>query len=360
MEIELNEIKIRELVAGYVDDGEGGVKGYSGHLDIRPPFQREFVYDDKQRDAVIDTIMKGFPLNIMYWADRGNGTYEIIDGQQRTVSIAKYVTGDFSLNNLFFHNQPDDIQEKILNYELMVYFCEGTNSEKLEWFKIVNIAGERLFDQEIRNAVYSGSWVSDAKRYFSRSGCAAYGIGQNYMKGTPIRQDYLETVINWISEENIEDYMGKHQHNSDAKELWEYFEDVVSWIEDNFELRKKIMKGVDWGIFYNKFKDTKLDPEDIEEKTAELIADDDVERKQGIYPYILTGEEKHLNIRTFTQGMKQKVYEKQNGKCKICNEPFEIGGMEADHITPWVEGGKTNEDNCQLLCKDCNRRKSAK
>ncbi len=359
MKIELRKVRIRELVADYVDDREGGVRGYSGKLDIRPRFQREFVYKDRQRDAVIDTIMKGFPLNVMYWADRGNGTYEIIDGQQRTISIAQYVTGDFSFNKLFFHNQPDDIQENILDYELMIYVCEGPESEKLEWFKIVNIAGERLYDQEIRNAVYSGSWVSDAKKHFSRSRCAAYGIGQDYMKGTPIRQDYLETVIDWISEGNIEDYMGKHQHNSDAKELWKYFRDVVGWIEDNFELRKKIMRGVDWGTLYNQFKEAELDPRLIEEETAKLIADDDVQRKQGIYPYILTGEEKHLNIRAFSDSIKQKVYDKQSGICKFCGEHFDIKNMEADHITPWVEGGKTVEENCQMLCKKDNRSKSS-
>ena len=160
----MRKIRIRELVAGYVDNGEGGVTGYSGKLDIRPRFQREFVYKDQQRDAVIDTIMKGFPLNVMYWADRGNKTYEIIDGQQRTISIARYAEGDFSFNGLYFDNLPEDKETKFLDYELTVYFCEGTDSEKLEWFKIVNIAGEKLYDQELRNAVYSGSWVSDAKK----------------------------------------------------------------------------------------------------------------------------------------------------------------------------------------------------
>ena len=198
------------------------------------------------------------------------------------------------------------------------------------------------------------------KRYFSGSRGPAYGIGQNYMKGTPIRQDYLETVINWISEGNIEDYMGKHQHNSDAKELWGYFQDVVGWIENNFRLRKKIMEGIDWGTFYNQFKDEELDPRRIEEKTAELIADDDVQRNQGIYQYILTGEEKHLNIRAFSDSIKQKVYDKQSGICKFCGEHFDIKDMEADHITPWAEGGKTVEENCQMLCKKDNRSKSSK
>ena len=223
MKIQLKEIKVEELVDDYSDDGEGGVTGYSGKLDIRPPFQREFVYKDKQRDAVIDTIMKNFPLNVMYWAVRDDGTYEIIDGQQRTISVAQYVKGIFSFKDLYFHNLPDDKQRQILDYKLMVYFCSGTDSEKLEWFKTINIAGEKLTNQELRNAVYAGSWVSDAKRYFSRSGCVAYKIGNPYLIGSSIRQDYLETAIRWINEDKIEAYMGKHQHDPTAEALWAYF-----------------------------------------------------------------------------------------------------------------------------------------
>ena len=199
MKIRLRRVTVRELVADYRDDGEGGVFGYGGKLDIRPPFQREFIYKDKQRDAVIDSILKGFPLNVMYWADREDGTFEIIDGQQRTISIAQYVDGDFSLDRRYFHNLPSDTAERILGYELMVYVCTGTDSEKLEWFKTINIAGERLTNQELRNAVYSGPWVTDAKRYFSRTGGAAYQIGGDHLRGKAIRQEYLETAIKWAS-----------------------------------------------------------------------------------------------------------------------------------------------------------------
>ena len=170
MKIELKKVTVRDLVEEYHDDGEGGVCGYGGKLDIRPPFQREFVYKDKQRDAVIETINQGFPLNVMYWAVREDGTYEVIDGQQRTISIAQYVEGDYSLDGLGFFNLQDDEQERILDYALQVYVCEGTASEKLAWFRIINIAGERLTNQELRNAVYAGPWVSDAKRHFSRKG----------------------------------------------------------------------------------------------------------------------------------------------------------------------------------------------
>lgn len=365
MNIKLEPITVRELVEGYHDDGDGGVRGYSGKLDIRPPFQREFVYKDKQRDAVIATITKDFPLNVMYWAVRDDGTYEVIDGQQRTISIAQYVKGDFSFNNMYFVNLPDDKRDQILDYKLFVYLCSGTGSEKLEWFKTINIAGEKLYSQELRNAVYAGAWVSDAKRYFSRNGCAAYQMGKDYLSGSPIRQDYLETAIKWMSTGSIEEYMGQHQHDPSAVTLWNYFQSVISWVQATFPEKRAFMKGVDWGPLYDAYKDAVLDPAKIEEEVASLILDDDVTKKSGIYPYVLTREEKHLNIRAFTASMRRKVYEKQNGRCanKKCGKPearIPFKETEADHITPWIEGGPTSEENCQILCKDCNRRKSSR
>ena len=330
MKIELKQITVRDLVQEYSDDGEGGVRGYGGILDIRPPYQREFIYKDKQRDAVIDTIKKNFPLNVMYWAVRDDGTYEIIDGQQRTISIAEYEKGKFSFNGLYFYNLQKDQRDQILNYELMVYLCSGTASEKLEWFKTINIAGEELHRQELRNAVYAGTWVSDAKKYFSKTGCAAYGKGKNYLKGRPIRQEYLETAIKWISKDNIEDYMGIHQNDPSAVSLRDHFESVICWVEATFTTKRKQMQGVDWGPLYDSYKDEKLDPEKIEKETTKLVLDDDVTNKAGIYPYILTREEKHLNIRSFSDAMKQKAYEKQNGICRRCKKKFELNEMEAD------------------------------
>jgi len=242
----------------------------------------------------------------------------------------------------------------------MIYHCSGTDSERLEWFRTINIAGEKLTDQELRNAVYAGSWVSDAKRYFSKNGCVAYQIGHDYLNGSPIRQEYLETAIDWISEGNIENYMATHQHDPIAVDLWNYFQSVINWVTANFTTKRKFMKGVEWGKLFNEFKNKKFNPKKIEEETAKLILDDDVTKKSGIYPYILTRDEKHLSIRAFTDAMKQKVYERQNGICPKCNKHFELEEMEADHITPWHEGGKTNEDNCQMLCKEDNRRKSGK
>lgn len=364
MKIELKEITVRELTNGYKDNNHNGVIGYGGNLDIRPPYQREFIYKDKQRDAVIYTVTKEFPLNVMYWAVREDGNYEVIDGQQRTISICQYVEGDFSVdfsgNKLAFHNLTDDKKEQILNYKLMVYFCSGSDSEKLEWFKTINIAGEKLTDQELRNAVYSGSWVSDAKRYFSKNGCAAYKIGSDYLNGSAIRQEYLETAIKWISNCEIEDYMSKHQQDQNANDLWIYFQSVITWVSTTFIKKRRFMKGVDWGGLYNAYKNEKLNTDEIEKETAKLILDDDVTKKSGIYHYILTRNEKHLSIRAFTPAMKQKVFEKQKGICPVCKKKFDISQMEADHITPWYEGGKTNEENCQMLCKDDNRRKSGK
>ena len=364
MKIDLNEVTVRDLVQDYHDDGEGGVRGYGGRLDIRPPFQREFVYSDKQRDAVIETINKGFPLNVMYWAMRQDGTYEIIDGQQRTISAAQYVEGAYSLDGRYFHNLQDDEQERILNYPLQVYVCEGNASEKLDWFRIINIAGERLTDQELRNAVYAGPWVSDAKRHFSRQGpaCPAYAIGSRYVNGRADRQEYLETAILWIKDEGqtVEEYMAAHQHDKTATALWSHFQAVINRVEAVFPNYRKPMKGVGWGGLYGQLKDESLDPEELEADVARLMVDDDVTKKAGIYPYLLTGDEKHLSIRAFSDAMKQKAYERQAGICLVCEREFDISEMQADHIDPWSKGGKTSEENCQMLCGPCNRRKSSK
>ena len=358
MNIELKEVSIKELANNYADNEENGVIGYNNRLNIRPPYQREFVYNDKQRSAVINSIINEYPLNVMYWSVTNDNSYEIVDGQQRTISICQYINGDFTFRNRFFHNLCPDEQEQIYNYKLMIYVCDGTESEKLQWFKIINIVGEKLSPQELRNAVYAGEWLHDAKRYFSKNGCVAYGLGKGYLKGVPIRQQYLETAIDWISNHKIESYMAKHQHDTNASALWMYFQNLITWVSVTFTVKRKFMKSVDWGTLYSGYKDIQFDTKLIEQETANLIADDDVTKKSGIYAYILTRDEKHLSIRAFTPTMKQKVYESQNGVCTICNSQFDISEMEGDHIIPWVDGGKTNEANCQMLCRVCNRRKS--
>ncbi len=366
MKITLTEITIAELVQNYSDNAEGGVTGYNGRLDIRPKFQREFVYKDDKRNAVIDTVVKGFPLNVMYWAARPDGGYEVIDGQQRTISICQYVTSKFSIkpplsdSPLYFHNLQDDPQRAILDYKLTVYICDGSDSDKLDWFKTINIAGEKLTDQELRNAVYSGSWVTDAKRYFSRTGGAAYGVGGDYLNGAAIRQDYLETVIKWISNGQIEDYMGQHQQDDTAEPLWAYFQSVITWARQTFPKYRKEMKGLDWGGFYREFGTASLDPVALEAEVARLMADEEVENKKGIYEYVLTRKERYLNLRTFSNSQKTTLYERQAGICAHCGKQFQIGEMEADHINPWHSGGKTEIANGQMLCREDNRLKSGK
>ncbi|MBO5990477.1 MAG: DUF262 domain-containing protein, partial [Lentisphaeria bacterium] len=288
MKIELHEITIREIAENYIDNAENGVVGYNGKLNIRPKYQREFVYKESQRDAVIDTIFKKYPLNVMYWVKNSDDDFEVLDGQQRTISFCQYVNGDFSLNNRAFHNLTKTEQDEILDYKVMVYFCEGNDREKLDWFKTINIAGEKLTDQELRNAVYTGTWLSDAKLKFSKTNCAAYLQGNKYLNGTPIRQDYLETALKWINGGEIESYMSKHQHDPNANELFFYFRNVIDWVENTFTKYRKEMKGLEWGVFYNQFKDQIFDTAELEKEIAELMADDDVTSKKGIYPYVLT------------------------------------------------------------------------
>lgn len=366
MKIELNEIPIRDLVNGYEDKGENGVIAYGGLLDVRPPYQREFVYKDKQRDAVLDTVIRNFPLNIMYWVktgqnEDGKDMYEILDGQQRTISICQYLTGIFSMNYKFFHSIEPDKQEQMLNYKLMVYICEGTDSEKLDWFKTVNIAGEKLTDQELRNAVYAGSWLSDAKKYFSRINGPADGLADKYMSGSLVRQEYLETALKWITNDKIEEYMSQHQHDKNANELWAYFNRVINWVEMLFPAKyyRKEMKGIEWGYLYDEYHTNSYDAEDLEERVKPLMIDDEVKAKKGIYYYVFSGDQKHLNLRTFTPQQKREAYEKQDGHCANCGNSFDLSEMEADHIDPWSQGGKTIPGNCQMLCRQCNRRKSA-
>lgn len=358
MKIELKEITIREVSKGYINDNEEGVVGYSGKLNIRPKYQREFVYKDKQRDDVIVTVRNNFPLNVMYWVKNEDDTYEVLDGQQRTISICEYVDGSFSLNSLYIHNLTNVEKDQILDYKLMVYFCEGNDKEKLDWFKTINIAGEKLYDQELRNAIYTGTWLTDAKKHFSKSNCPAYNLGNDYMTGSAIRQDYLETAISWLSNDNIEQYMAVNQHKPNANELWLYFQSVINWIKVVFPKYRKEMKGVSFGILYNKFKDKEFDSKKLENEITQLMQDEDVTKKSGIYSYVLTRNEKYLSIRAFSPNQKREAFERQKGICIKCGVQFELNEMEADHITPWYLGGKTSAANCQMLCKDDNRRKS--
>ena len=369
MKIELHRITVRELVEGYVDDAESGVRGFGGKLDVRPAYQREFVYKEKERNAVISTVMKGFPLNVMYWAKNPDGTFEVMDGQQRTISLCQYFNGDFAWGELemgakYFHRQLSDMQQKFLDYELMVYFCEGTPSEKIEWFKVINIAGLRLTEQEMRNAVYSGPWVADAKRYFSKSGCVAQKIGSPYLNGSADRQEYLETAIEWIinskKDKDIEDYMAIHQGDGDATGLWLHFQTVINWVETYFTKYRREMKGLEWGRLHKEFSAKSYNSKDLEKKVASLMADKEVQNKKGIYEYLLSDgvRAEKLNLRQFDDDEKREAYETQGGICPKCGKHFAIEEMEGDHIVPWSKGGKTVPENLQMLCRRCNGLKS--
>lgn len=373
MTIKQIEVTVRDITRGYVNNDEQGVRGYDGQLDIRPPYQREFIYNEKEQQAVITTVLNGYPLNVMYWVKRSDDAecpYEVMDGQQRTLSLCEYVDGKFSYDFKNFFNQPKDVQDRILDYKLTVYVCEGEASEKLEWFKTINIAGKPLNEQEINNAIYAGPFVSDAKRHFSKSNCGAYRLGKDLVNGTPIRQDYLKKALEWMAEHETREghrqsavgYMAAHQHDPNANNLWSYFQQVLNWAITNFDMKrfKKIMKGLDWAYFYDKYSKETLDTVELAKQISLLMRDSEVQRQQGIIPYVLTGDERHLDLRAFPEDIKLAVWEQQRHICPLCGKEFDYEFMEGDHITPWREGGRTVVENCQMLCRECNRRKGAR
>ena len=377
MNITERHITVRELVENYRDIGDDGVFGYNNRLAIRPAYQREFIYKDKQRNAVIDTVMKGYPLNVMYWSKVGDDQYEVLDGQQRTISVAQYVSGAFSIpvngNDRFFHNLDDAARDQILDYELTIYVCEGSEIEKLEWFKVINIAGEVLTSQELLNATYVGPWLADAKRFFSKRGCVAGEIAKDFVKGNPIRQELLEKALSWIADRDGlpsgERYMAIHQHDKDADDPWQYYQMVINWAQRLFKGQKGLTDNQEWGILYNKYHDRTYNSNALDSDLKRLLMDDDVTKKQGIIHYILSdrlrSDERYLSIRTFTESQKRRAYEKQGHKCPMCllqgiDTEYAFEEMQGDHITPWSKGGRTIDDNLQMLCARCNSEKSAK
>lgn len=391
MKINETKIKVRDLIAEYQeDDSTSRVIAWGGNLDVRPEYQREYIYKDEQRNAVINTVLQGFPLNIMYWVDRKDGTMEVLDGQQRIISICRYARNDYSVkipaptggyNTVNYPNlsegsfRSDGTPEPFtrlafLEYELTVYVCEGTDKEKLEWFQIINIAGEVLEDQEIRNALYHSAWLTDAKSVFSRRNCAAHKNYGKYMAGEYIRQKYLETAFRWAADAEgmsgknvVEEYMQKHRGDNSADDLWDYFERVFKWVETIFGRNvDKSMKGVAWGLLYNAHKDDNLDPAYMQKRGKELLADKEVGKNSGIYQYLLEGEtrvaEKYLSLRQFDKGDMETRYHEQDGKCAICGKPFDMKDMHGDHRKPWSKGGKTEYSNLDMLCTTCNLKKS--
>ena len=393
---------IRDLVEGYMRDSDDGsttdsVFGYDGKLNIRPSYQRNSVYNTKKRDAVIETILDECPLNVIYWVDNEDGTYEVLDGQQRILSICKYVAGEFAVSADCFPtdipqdfpnllaNMPD-IAERILDYQPDIYVCRGTPSEKLKWFRRINTSGEPLNEQELRNSSYTGAWLSDAKARFSSAngrGVKLANINPNNSHEEPLlsgswnRQDYLSTALLWAAkhegfsgDDAIEQYMLKHRGDADASALWQYFSMVLEWVRSKFVSYNKALKGIDWGNVCDGYhlgafasNIISLSGAEINDRIVELISDDEVTcSMKGIYMYVITGDGKYLSIRQFDEKTARSVYEKQKHHCPYCEKEgnlreYAFKEMHADHIKPWSKGGKTVEDNCQMLCRNHNESK---
>ena len=381
---------IKDLVEGYLANSDDGsttdsVFGYGGKLNIRPSFQRNSVYDDKKRDAVIQTVLNECPLNTMYWVDKEDGTYECLDGQQRTLAICKYVAGEFAVKSQRFPSDlaqdfPNlqmnlgNIAQQILDYELDVYVCKGTPDEKMLWFHTINTAGEPLNEQELRNSAYTGAWLTDAKSRFSTvngRGVKLANTNPNNGKeealllGSWNRQEYLETALKWAgnaSGKDIEGYMLEHRGDADASELWQYFSKVLEWVRGKFLAYDKALKSMDWGEIYEAFQRGDFanniiakSASEINEEISRLVADDEVDAKmKGIYQYIIYGNPKYLSLRQFDEKTARKIYEQQHHQCPYClqegnKKEYAFKEMHADHKMPWSKGGKTVEENCQML-----------
>jgi hypothetical protein len=387
MEIKRVSIKIVDLCDGYKNDSEEdierGVYAYHGKLCVRPAFQRMFVYDKKQENAVIDTALKGFPLNIMYWVDNGDGTYDCLDGQQRTISLCNFVDGISSFQapwlkdnaRIYIHTLKridPDLYAKFMNYELEVYICRGTKAEQMEWFKTINIAGEELYPQELRNASYVSRWLTDAKRYFSKANasstakCPAERLGGQYTNKNANRQEILEQVISWRigSKEDVDicNYMEAHINDKDASDLWNYFNNVINWITTVFyETYDKGMATVNWGKLYNDYHTEDFDADEISEKFNELMmykATKELDISVAkICEYCITRDETLLKHREFNEAQKTTMYNQQCGICPDCGKHYLKAEMHAHHIVPWYNGGVTELANGVMLCEECHRQR---
>ena len=386
MKTELHtEITIKEICSGFTyNELEGkGLFGLSGKLTIQPEYQRNYIYADGKKDvAVIDSIIKGYPLGILYFVKTGDGTYEVLDGQQRITSFGRYVIGKFAVkvNGMenYFTGLAEDLQDKILNTKLLVYICEGTESEIKEWFKTINIAGVPLNEQELLNAIYSGKFVTAAKKEFSNSQNSNIQKWSAYIKGDVKRQDFLACALDWVSMGNKETYMSEHRNSEDISELKNYFTSVIDWISSVFRTVEKEMCGLKWGELYEKYHTNPYNPDEVDEKVKELYADGAVKNRSGIFEYVLGGctETKLLNIRIFEDRDKRIVYEKQTKEAEekgISNCPFcaisdtpnkikiwKLAEMDADHVSAWSKGGATSIENCQMLCRPHNIAKGNK
>lgn len=379
----ITHLTIKDICDGFVyNEYEGkGLFGWSGKLVIQPEYQRNYIYSDGKKDvAVIQSLLKKYPIGLLYFVKVGENKYEVLDGQQRITSIGRYVTGRFAVideNDIpnYFSGLPEDKQEIILNTKLTIYICEGTESEIKEWFKTINISGVPLNNQELLNAIYSGSFVTLAKEEFSNSQNSNIAKWSAYIKAEANRQGYLETALDWVSKGNIETYMSAHRWDTNIFELKTYFNSVLDWVATVFVDTDDTMRGLDWGSLYEKYHCRAYNPSEVSQKVNELLSDIYVTDKKGIYEFILGGclDYKLLYIRVFSESDKKSVYNKQTqlaqsagaSNCPLCaigndnnkNKIWKYSEMDADHVTAWSKGGATVIENCQMLCKTHNRAK---
>ena len=376
------DITINDICNGFTyNELEGkGLYGLSGKLTIQPEYQRNYIYADGIRDvAVIESILKGYPLGILYFVKTGEDTFEVLDGQQRITSFGRYVIGKFAVKidgmENYFSGLNEDLQQKILNTKLLIYECEGTETEIKEWFKTINIAGIPLNEQELLNAIYSGKFVTEAKREFSNSQNSNVQKWKAYVKGDVKRQDFLSCALDWVSNDEKEKYMSEHRNSDNINELKTYFTTVIDWISGVFKSVEKEMCGLKWGELYEKYGKNPYNPDEVDKKLKELYADESVKKRSGIFEYILGGciDAKLLEIRVFEDRDKRIVYENQTklanenqlSNCPLCaisdnankTRIWKLSEMDADHVTAWSKGGATDITNCQMLCITHNRAK---
>lgn len=378
------EYTVEDICRGFTyDENEGkGLYGMNGKLTIQPEYQRNYIYGDGKKDlAVIESILKGYPIGLIYFNQREDGQLEVLDGQQRITSLGRFYNAQFSIMlgekkaPFTFKALAEDLQRKILDTPLLIYICEGTESEIREWFQTINIAGVPLNDQELLNAVYSGPFVTAARKVFSNSGNTSVQQWEHYIRGNVKRQDYLATALDWVSQGNVREYMAAHRHDEGITELQNYFNSVIAWTETLFYTKEPHFRGVSWGRLYETYHNTPYDHDKIHARLAELLADEAVRKKENIPEYLLGGEVEPqlLEIRLFDDSTKRSAYERQTQEAKahgVSNCPacafsegknkeriWSLKDMDADHITAWSKGGTTTSDNCQMLCKTHNRQK---
>jgi hypothetical protein len=377
------DITVEDICKGFhYNELEGkGLYGLSGKLTIQPEYQRNYIYADGKKDvAVIDSVLKGYPIGLIYFNKVGDNNFEVLDGQQRITSLRRFVEGVLSIIDESgipqdINSIANDKREKILNTKLLIYICEGTESEIKEWFRTINIAGVPLKPQELLNAVFSGPFVTKAKEEFSNSQNAHIQMWSHFINGTANRQDFLERALDWVSKGNISDYMKQHRRDDNITELKTYFNAVLGWVNSVFPTPYDKMKGLEWGRLYETYHKQPYDPQKVDERVAELLDDPQVENKSGIFEYVLGGEQdtKLLNVRVFDEKIKRQVYKLQTDDAElkgISNCPYcaigheatktriwRISEMDADHVSAWSKGGATTIENCQMLCKTDNRAK---